>query len=61
MITLDGMWLSVRRDAVEKEVVFFAFGIDEKGYREIPDFEVNSSEGAESWPDIMELQDLRKG
>ena len=50
---LDGMWLSVRRDTVEKEVVLFALGIDEEGYREILDFEVNPSEGAESWLEMI--------
>ena len=34
---LDGMWLSVRRNTVEKEVVLFVLGIDEKGRREILD------------------------
>ena len=50
---LDGMWLSVRRDTVEKEVVLFVLGIDEEGYREILDFEVNPSEGAESWLEMI--------
>jgi len=53
VIMLDGMWLSVRRDTVEKEVVLFALGIDEEGYREILDFEVNPSEGAESWLEMI--------
>jgi len=44
VIMLDGMWLSVRRDTVEKEVVIFALGIDEGGYKEILDFEVTPSE-----------------
>ncbi len=50
---LDGMWLSVRRDTVEKEVILFALGIDEEGYRQILDFEVNPSEGAESWLEMI--------
>jgi putative transposase len=49
VIMLDGMWLSVRRDTVEKEVVLFVLGIDENGYKEILDFEVNPTEGAQSW------------
>ncbi len=53
VIMLDGMWLSVRRDTVEKEVVLFALGIDENRYREILDFEVNPSEGAESWLEMI--------
>jgi len=53
VIMLDGMWLSVRRDTVEKEVFLFALGIDEEGYREILDFEVNPSEGAESWLEMI--------
>jgi len=53
VIMLDGMWLSVRRDTVEKEVVLFVLGIDEEGYREILDFEVNPSEGAESWLEMI--------
>jgi len=51
---LDGMWLSVRRDTVEKEVVLFVLGIDEEGYREILDFDVNPSEGAGSWLEMIE-------
>ena len=50
---LDGMWLSVRRDTVEKEVVLFVLGIDEEGRREILDFEVNLSEGAGSWLEVV--------
>jgi len=53
VIMLDGMHLSVRRDTVEKEVVLFVLGIDEDGYREILDFEVNPSEGAESWTKLI--------
>jgi len=53
VIMLDGMWLSVRRDTVEKEAVLFVLGIDEEGYREILDFEVNPSEGAESWLEMI--------
>lgn len=51
---IDGMYLSVRRDTVEKEVVLFVLGIDKEGYREIIDFEVNPAEGAEIWGDIIE-------
>ncbi len=53
VIMLDGMHLSVRRDTFEKEVVLFVLGIDEDGYREIIDFEVNPSEGAESWAELI--------
>lgn len=53
VIMLDGMWLSVRRDTVEKEVVLFVIGIDEDGYKQILDFEVNPSEGAESWAEMI--------
>jgi putative transposase len=55
VIMLDSMWLSVRRDTVEKEVVLFVLGINEEGYREILDFEVNPSEGVESWVDWLEM------
>ena len=50
---LDGMWLSVRRDTASREVVLFVLGIDEEGYREILDFKVNPSEGAESWLEMI--------
>ena len=53
VIMLDGMWLSVRRDTVEKEVVLFVLGIDEEVRREILDFEVNPSEGARSWLEMI--------
>ncbi|MCD6548390.1 MAG: transposase [Thermodesulfobacterium sp.] len=42
VIMLDGMYLSVRRDTVEKEVVLFVL-----------DFEVNPGEGAESWGELI--------
>ncbi len=54
VIMLDGMCLSVRRDAVEKEVVLFVLGIDEERYRKILDFDVNLSEGAGSWLEMIE-------
>ena len=54
VIMLDGMWLSLRRDTVEKEVVLFILGIDEEGYKEILDFDINPSEGAESYLDLIE-------
>lgn len=53
LVMLDGMWLSIRRNTVAKEVVLFVLGIDENGYREILDFEVNPSEGAESYSEIV--------
>jgi putative transposase len=53
VIMLDGMWLSLRRDTVEKEVVLFVLGIDEEGHKEILDFEINPSEGAESYLDLI--------
>ncbi|WP_051453545.1 IS256 family transposase [Hippea sp. KM1] len=53
LIMLDGMWLSVRRNTTAKEVVLFVLGIDENGYREILDFEVNPSEGVESYSEII--------
>ena len=33
--------------------VHFVLGIDEDGYREILNFEVNPSEGAESWAELI--------
>jgi len=45
VIMLDGMWLSVGRNTVEKEVVLFVLSIDEEGYREIFDFNVNRLRG----------------
>jgi putative transposase len=53
VIMLDGMYIGVRRDTVEKKVVLFVLGIDEDGYREILNFEVNPSEGAESWAELI--------
>ena len=35
LIMLDGMWLSVRRNTVAKEVVLFVLGIDENGFPEL--------------------------
>ena len=54
VIMLDGMYLSVRRETVSKEVVLFVLGIDEKGRKEILDFEVNPSEGAQIWAEMIE-------
>ncbi|MDQ7032877.1 MAG: IS256 family transposase [Desulfonauticus sp.] len=53
VVMLDGMYISVRRETVEKEVVLFVLAIDENGYREIVDFEINPSEGADIWCDLI--------
>ncbi len=56
VLYLDGMYIKLRRDVVGKEVIYFALGVTEDGYREILGFYVGGQESALGWREM--LQDL---
>jgi transposase-like protein len=56
VLYLDGMYIKLRRDTVGKEVIYFALGVTEDGYREILGFYVGGQESALGWREM--LQDL---
>jgi len=46
VLYLDGLYVKLRRDTVEKEVIYVVLGVNEEGYREILDFFVGGKESA---------------
>ncbi|MGG3737921.1 IS256 family transposase [Aeribacillus pallidus] len=56
VLYLDGLYIKVRRDTYEKEVIYIVLGVNEDGYREILGFYVGGQESALGWQEI--LQDL---
>lgn len=56
VLYLDGMYIKLRRDVVGQEVIYFALGVTEEGYREILGFYVGGQESALGWREM--LQDL---
>ena len=58
VIYLDGMYVKLKRSTVSGEVVCFAMGIDEDGYRSILGFYVGGQESANVWRDV--LRDLHQ-
>ncbi|MDF2567574.1 MAG: Mobile element protein, partial [Oscillospiraceae bacterium] len=58
VVYLDGLYFSLRRDSVAKEVIYVAMGIDEDGYRQILGFYVGGIESAHGWKEL--LQGLRR-
>ncbi|MGN7458084.1 IS256 family transposase [Paenibacillus pasadenensis] len=58
VIYLDGMYVKLKRSTVSGEVVCFAMGIDEDGYRSILGFYVGGKESANVWRDV--LKDLQQ-
>jgi len=56
VLYLDGMYIKLRRDTVASEVVYFAVGVNEEGYRELLGFYVGGQENALGWQEM--LQDL---
>jgi putative transposase len=53
VIYLDGIYFSLRRDSVAKEVLYVAMGIDEEGYRQILGFHVGGKESASGWEQLL--------
>src|SRR5690606_9839152 len=49
VLYLDGLYVKLRRDTVEKEVIYVVLGVNEEGYREILDFFVGGQESAYGW------------
>ncbi len=46
--------MKLRRDTVEKEVIYVVLGVNEEGYREILDFFVGGQESAYGWREILQ-------
>lgn len=54
VLYLDGLYVKLRRDTVEKEVIYVVLGVNEEGYREILDFFIGGQESAHIWQEILE-------
>ena len=54
VLYLDGLYVKLRRDTVEKEVMYVLLGVNEEGYREILDFFVGGKESAYGWQEILQ-------
>ena len=54
VLYLDGLYVKLRRDTVEKEVIYVVLGVNEEGYREILDFFVGGQESAYVWQEILQ-------
>jgi putative transposase len=54
VLFLDGIYFSLRRDSVAKEVIYIAMGMDEDGYRQILGFYVGGTESANGWREFLQ-------
>jgi putative transposase len=54
VLYLDGLYVKLHRDTVEKEVIYVVLGVNEEGYREILDFFVGGQESAYGWREILQ-------
>lgn len=54
VIFLDGMSFKLRRGSVANEVIYFAAGIDQEGYREMLGFWFGAEESSTVWKEILE-------
>lgn len=54
VLYLDGLYVKLRRETVEKEVIYVVLGVNEEGYREILDFFVGGQESAYVWQEILQ-------
>jgi putative transposase len=54
VLYLDGLYVKLRRDTVEKEVIYVVLGVNEEGYREILDFFVGGQESAYGWQEFLQ-------
>lgn len=53
VIYLDGLYVKLKRGTVSGEVIYFAMGIDEDGYRQILGFYVGGQESANGWREVL--------
>ncbi|MNC21668.1 Transposase, Mutator family [compost metagenome] len=53
VIYLDGLYVKLKRGTVSGEVVYFAMGIDEDGYRQILGFYVGGKESSNGWREVL--------
>ncbi len=54
VLYLDGLSVKLRRETVEKEVIYVVLGVNEEGYREILDFFGGGQESAYGWQEILQ-------
>ncbi|TVX99007.1 IS256 family transposase, partial [Paenibacillus cremeus] len=60
VLYLDGLYIKLRRNTVDSEVIYLVMGINEQGHREILGFYIGGQESSNGWREI--LQDLyRRG
>jgi transposase-like protein len=53
VLYLDGMYIKLRRDTVDNEVIYVAMGVTEDGYREILGYYIGGRESASGWQEIL--------
>lgn len=53
IIYLDGLYVKLKRSTVSGEVIYFAMGIDEQGYRQILGFYVGGQESSNGWREVL--------
>jgi len=53
VLFLDGMYIKLRRDTVDNEVIYVAMGISEDGYREILGYYIGGRESASGWSEVL--------
>jgi putative transposase len=53
VLYLDGLYVNLRRETVDKEIIYVVLGVSEKGDREILDFFVGEQESAYGWQEIL--------
>lgn len=54
VLYLDGLYVKLRPDTLEKEVIYVVLGVNEEGDREILDFFVGGQESAYVWQEILQ-------
>lgn len=53
VLFLDGLYIKLRRDTVDNEVIYVAMGISEDGYREILGYYIGGRESASGWREVL--------
>ena len=53
VLFIDALSVKLRRDTVANDSVYFVLGINEKGYREILDFFIGTTESSSVWEEIL--------
>lgn len=53
VLFLDGMYIKLRRDTVDNEVIYIAMGVSEDGHKEILGYYIGGRESASGWHEIL--------